>query len=140
MAKRKVRIVLDTNWFVSETINRKSRRTLYSILSEAQHVIFYSAELLAEYNEVIRRDSFRKYVSPQQVRKFLKLVLPRLTLIHSKSKVILSRDRKDDYILGLAKDSNADFIITSDYDLLVIKKFGKTKIVTMSEFIQLALK
>jgi predicted nucleic acid-binding protein len=34
----------------------------------------------------------------------------------------------------LAKDGNANYLITGDNDLLVLKKFEKTKIVTLSDF------
>jgi len=34
----------------------------------------------------------------------------------------------------LAKDGDADYLITGDNDLLVLKEFGKTKIVTLREF------
>jgi len=34
----------------------------------------------------------------------------------------------------LAKDGNADYLITGDDDLLVLKEFEKTKIVSLSGF------
>lgn len=140
MERGRRKIVLDTTWYVSGTINRKSRRTLYSVLADKRNVIYYSSELLSEYKEVIQRKKFRKYVSLEQASKFLKLILPRLIFASAKSKVILSRDRKDDYLLSLSNDVKANFLITSDDDLLVIKKIGITKIVTMSEFKLMSLK
>jgi len=47
----------------------------------------------------------------------------------------MSRDPNDDFLLSLSKDSNADFLLTSDKDLLELKKFGKTKIISLSEFL-----
>lgn len=44
------------------------------------------------------------------------------------------RDEKDNFLLALAKDSKADFLITGDEDLLIIKKFQNTEILTYSEF------
>jgi len=37
-------------------------------------------------------------------------------------------------LLALAKDGNADYLITGDKDLLTLKSFGKTKIVTLTDF------
>ena len=34
----------------------------------------------------------------------------------------------------MAIDSGADYLVTGDPDLLVIKEFGKTKILNMAEF------
>lgn len=44
------------------------------------------------------------------------------------------RDVKDDYLLELAIQSDADFLITGDNDLLVIAKIEHCRIVTIMEF------
>jgi len=45
------------------------------------------------------------------------------------------RDRtKDNFLLALARDGNADYLITGDKDLRDMKVFEKTKIVTLNEF------
>jgi len=41
---------------------------------------------------------------------------------------------KDDFLLALAKSSNADFLVTGDRDLLVLENYGKTKIITIDKF------
>lgn len=45
------------------------------------------------------------------------------------------RDEKDNFLLNLAVDGNADYLITGDKDLLVLEKIEKTKILTYSEFV-----
>ena len=49
-------------------------------------------------------------------------------MAHVKSKIELCRDSKDDFLLSLAMDSKADYLITGDNDLLDLKTIGKTKI------------
>ena len=44
------------------------------------------------------------------------------------------RDKKDIFILGMAKNIPADFIVTGDKDLLVLESFEESKIVTFQEF------
>ena len=135
MAKKPfVKIILDTNWYVSATINRRSRRRLYEFLSNPQFQILYSTELLREYKEVIGRKKFRKIVSETITARFLNLTLPKLKNIETKSAIRLSRDSKDNFLLALALKSNADYLITGDDDLLVLNQIGRTKIVRMSEF------
>ena len=56
------------------------------------------------------------------------------TIIQVSSVVEICRDAKDNFLLALAKDSQADYLITVDADLLVIKKFEHTEIVTYTEF------
>lgn len=43
--------------------------------------------------------------------------------------------KKTIFLLNLAIDSKADFLITGDEDLLIIKEIGKTKIITMRDFV-----
>ena len=141
MAKKPfVKIILDTNWYVSATINRRSRRRLYEFLSNPQFQILYTTELLREYKEVIGRKKFRKIVSETITSRFLNLTLPKLKNIETKSAVRLSRDSKDNFLLALALKSNADYLITGDDDLLVLNQIGRTKIVRMSEFYSLIIK
>jgi uncharacterized protein len=42
------------------------------------------------------------------------------------SEVSIGRDAKDNYLLALAKDSQADFLITGDRDLLSLVNFEGT--------------
>jgi predicted nucleic acid-binding protein len=46
----------------------------------------------------------------------------------------ICRDPKDDFLLALSKKSKADFLITGDKDLLEIKIYGKTEILTVKKF------
>jgi uncharacterized protein len=45
------------------------------------------------------------------------------------------RKKKDNFLLSLAIDSNATYLLTGDKDLLVVNKIGKTKIITVSQFL-----
>lgn len=138
MAKpQKIRVVLDTNWYVSATINRKSRRRLYQLLVDERLQILYTDQLMTEFSEVIFRPKFRKIITGDQIQRFIRLILPTLEHIRLKTTVTLSRDPKDNYLLSLSKDGKAKYLVTGDPDLLVIKQFGQTSIVTMAEFQQL---
>ena len=46
--------------------------------------------------------------------------------VEVKSKITTCRDEKDNFLLALAVDGNADFLITGDEDLLVLKEVNKT--------------
>ena len=51
------------------------------------------------------------------------------------SEVEVCRDKKDNFLLALAKDGTASHLITGDNDLLILKTFSKTKILTLSEYL-----
>jgi uncharacterized protein len=55
--------------------------------------------------------------------------------VHVVSDVAICRDPKDNFLLSLAKDGKATHLITGDKDLLDIKVFGKTKIVTIADYL-----
>jgi uncharacterized protein len=137
MAKKKrLKIILDTNWYVSASINRNSRRRLYDLLTNENLTIYYSRELLTEYESVISRKKFEKFIRREQVNRFISLVLTRLKPVEIKTIVRLSRDAKDNFLLSMSIDCGADYLVTGDPDLLIINEFGKTKILTMMEFIK----
>ena len=52
------------------------------------------------------------------------------------SEVTVCRDPKDNKFLSLALDSNADFLVTGDKDLLEVGKFFKTEIITPRDFLE----
>lgn len=61
---------------------------------------------------------------------------PFIDLLEVESNVSVCRDPKDNFLLALAKDGKADYLITGDQDLLSLKRFGKTKILTIVNFIE----
>ena len=134
-----IKIILDTNWYISATVNKNSRRKIFNLISNKDLDILYSKELFAEYNTVIQRDKFKKYVSQHQVDRFLILTIEELRKIKIKRKIGISRDPKDNYLLAMALDRNADYLITGDIHLLELKAIGKTLILTLYEFEKILL-
>jgi predicted nucleic acid-binding protein len=50
------------------------------------------------------------------------------------TKVDICRDPKDNFLLALAKDASAHFIISGDNDLLTLESFALAKIISYKEF------
>lgn len=46
------------------------------------------------------------------------------------------RDEKDNFLLSLAKDGKADFLISGDLDLISLRKFERTEILTIADFVK----
>jgi len=61
---------------------------------------------------------------------------PFIDLINVQSIVTICRDPKYNFLLALAKDSKADYLLTGDNDLLDIKKLDKTKTITINNFFE----
>lgn len=96
-----MRIVIDTNLYVSALINANSRQRLDMLLLNNTLIILLDDTLLAELHEVINRPKFRRYVSPIQIEEFMNLLLERTILIDTVSSVQISPDPKDDFLLSL---------------------------------------
>ena len=130
---QRVRVILDTNLWISYLISRRLGR-IDELFERENLVLIFSEELLEEFIEVSGRPKFRKYFSASRVEELLDLFDEIGEIIYVTSEVGICRDPKDNFLLALAKDGNADFLVTGDGDLLDIKNFESTKILAYSAF------
>lgn len=131
-----MRLVIDTNLYVSALINSNSRQRLDRVLLDPEYTILLNDTLLAELDEVIHRPKFLRYLSPTQIDQFMNLLLERSTLVHTVSVVQISPDPKDDFLLALCRDGQADYLLTGNkIDLLALNQFEKTRITTLTAFL-----
>jgi putative PIN family toxin of toxin-antitoxin system len=105
------------------------------IFKEGTVILLFSQTLLDEFLEVAQRPKFKKYFSLPDLERLLLRINEEAEFIEVVSDVKLCRDPKDDFLLSLAKDGKATHLITGDKDLLEIKTFGKTKIVTITNYL-----
>ena len=134
MPKLKDRVIIDTNLWISFLIN-KDYSKLDKILSDKLATLLYSQELIDEFIEVAQRPKFRRYFSADDLQALLLAMSDRAIFIDVSSTVTVCRDEKDNFLLALAKDGKASHLITGDKDLLVLKRFGKTKILSITEYL-----
>ena len=100
--------------------------------------VFISPHLIAELNRKIKQQKFRKYFDLNEAIDFVTSLHDRATTVSvNKPYPQICRDVKDNYLLALSKDANADYLITGDKDLLSLQKFENTLIVTLSQFIEI---
>ena len=97
--------------------------------------LLVSSRMLEEVEGVASRPYFRKYFPVEEAVEILAIVKRNGTLVKVKPPYDrICRDPKDDYLLALAKKGQADFLITGDEDLLVLKKYGKARILKPAAF------
>lgn len=135
MAKKADKIVIDTNLWISFLITRNFRKLDKRIKTRAIRIVF-SLELIEEFLTVINRPKFKKYFDKSDTEELIDLFEVYGDIFEVKSNVDLCRDKKDNFLLALAKDSQADYLITGDKDLLELKTFGATKIVLISDYLK----
>lgn len=136
MAKRKIKLILDTNLWISFLISNNHTQ-LDNIIFKKQAELIFSQELLEEFLDVVKRPKFCRFFSREDIEELLKTIQNYSIFIDVKSNVNLCRDKKDNFLLSLARDSKADYLITGDKDLLVLKSIDKTEILTITNFFKI---
>ena len=135
MLKRKNRIIIDTNLWISFLLSDTFSK-IDSVLKNNTAVLIFSKELLEEFLEVVQRPKFVRYFSSEKINELLDSIELYAEFVDVNSEVELCRDSKDNFLLALAKDGKATHLITGDKDLLVLDKAGKTKIVTIADYLK----
>jgi len=134
MAKRPVRIVIDTNLFISFLINKDFSK-LDKIIIEGHTRLVLSVELLEEIFAVIKRPKFKSIITEGDIETLLLFFNKFGELVPVPSQLNESRDEKDNFLLNLAIDGKATHLLTGDGDLLELKKIGNTKIMKLKDFL-----
>jgi len=126
-------IVIDTNVMISGLVfGGLPRRVIDSVLHH-KTVMFLSPDF---EKEIVRK--FREISAQPEILSVLRILLEKYSRkIVPTVRITKSRDPKDDMLLALAFAGDAHYLITGDKDLLVLRKFGKTEIVTPKEFFSL---
>ena len=94
-----------------------------------------SQALSEELDDVLSRPRFERYVTRQERAAFLRDLFRMAMSAPITEPVRACRDPKDDKILELAWNGNADYIVTGDDDLLVMNPFRGIAIVRPAEFL-----
>jgi uncharacterized protein len=112
-------VVVDTSVLVSALISdRGSPRKLLRRWTRGHMEIVVCQMLLDEFTRVLLDPRFRKYVSADEGMAFVELL--RLTAAMKsdpKPQPGLTPDPKDDYLVALARESDADCIVSGDRHL-----------------------
>lgn len=133
MPIRKDRIIIDTNLWISFLLTKDISR-LDKIFSDESIVLLFSQELLDEFIEVASRPKFKKYFTLNILQCLLEQIRFQAEFIQVTSIIDICRDPKDNFLLSIAKDGGADYLLTGDKDLLILKKIGKTRILNFVEY------
>jgi putative PIN family toxin of toxin-antitoxin system len=103
-------------------------------LDDGKVELIFCNELLAELVEVADRPKLRKYFTPEDWTLIFEIIERYAVYVSVISFVTVCRDAKDNFLLSLSKDSKADYLITGDNDLLILKSFEGTQVITIKDF------
>lgn len=131
-----MRYVFDTNVIISALLfeNSKPAQALRYALANGE--VLLSLDLLEELNEVLGRERFNRYLTSEEREEFLEALIERAVLVEITENVQECRDPKDDKVLELALNGEAQYIISGDRDLLVLHPFRDVLVITADEFLK----
>lgn len=134
------RYVFDSNVIVSALLfNGSSTPGRALLLALSLGVLLMSTAQAEELEDVFSRRKFDRCVTPEERRRLLRDLLRQSEVVEIVEPVRASPDPKDDKILELAVNGNADYIVSGDRPgLLNLNPFRGITIVRPAEFLAVA--
>jgi len=130
-----MRVVIDTNVFVSAGLKHRSPPSDAVHLAAERHLLLKSTTTEQELFITLARPRLAPLI-PLSFRDWLEDVLAAAEVVHIAERIVACRDPKDDKFLELAVNGHADLIVSGDADLLVLDPFRGIPIVTPAIFVQ----
>jgi len=131
--RRKTKVIIDTNLWISFLISHEYEKMDF-LFSSGKICLLFSERSFAEFISVTSREKFRKYFSESDINELSMKMKKVAKIVRTTTVQTQCRDPKDNFLLELAVDGKADYLITGDDDLLVLKTVKKTQIVTFRNF------
>ena len=131
-----LRCVFDANVLISALLTSASVPALGFAHALDHGVVLISQSLIGELSNVLSREKFRRYITSEEVERFLVALVQETEQVTITSSIKACRDSKDDRLLELAVDGKAVFLVTGDLDLLVLNPFRGVRIVNPANFLE----
>jgi len=128
-----MKVVIDTNIWISYLLGSLLQGMDEKILSKEIKVVV-SEEMLKELSEVSSRPKFKNIFTAKRIKELFSLLDSYAIVVSPSQKVNVCRDGKDNFLLEVALEGEADYLVTGDEDLLVLDPFHNTKIVKPKDF------
>ena len=134
------RVILDTSTLVSAALRSSSVPDQVLLKALRTCELFASAETLDELSRVMDRKKFERYLDRKSRRAFVALMRHHIHLIAVQPADLAAvnppcRDPMDNIFLALAIASEADVLVSSDEDLLVLHPWRGIPIMAPAEFL-----
>lgn len=134
------RVVFDTSTLAGAVLKAGSKPYRALALALGSCTICSCEQAIAELADVLSRTYFDRNLSRSDRDDFLALLRENAAVFHVSETAAASveprcRDERDHFILALAVISEADVIVSSDSDLLVLHPWRGIRILTPADFL-----
>lgn len=133
----KIKVVIDTNVFVSSLIGKTKTnpKEIIDGFKKNKFSLVLSPAILKEIEETFKEPELKSIINEDEAFILLGLIRIKGLFVVPRHKINICRDVHDNKILEAASEVNANFIVTGDEDLLVLKSFHGIPIVKPKEFL-----
>ncbi len=136
--KKELKAVIDTNVIISAVIGiSPTSLNIYKAFIHNRFTPILSPSLHEEIINVVSRPRIRKYFRAKETKRFQELIKTDTILVIPTKKITICRDINDNILLETAMEGQANFIVSNDKDLLVLKSFSDIPIITPDQFLKL---
>ncbi|NCP16247.1 putative toxin-antitoxin system toxin component, PIN family [bacterium] len=123
-----LRVVFDTNVYISAALHGHEAETVLELASAHRIILLTSPAILSELEEKVRN---KLGWSQERVTLFLKIIRDIVEIVEPQITLqVVEADEDDNRILECAVTGNASLIVTFDKDLLRLKSYETTGIIT----------
>jgi putative PIN family toxin of toxin-antitoxin system len=130
--------VFDTNVLLSALIKRGKPRKLWDAVLDRKVSLEISTDILAEFNEVIQRPEFDRYVNNRRRARFRRMLLQKAKVSQATDRLPqLTDDPDDNMVIEAAHSSRTKYIVTGDDDLLRLRKFKRIRIISVDQALRI---
>lgn len=115
-----IRVVVDPGVFISAHRQPRAAPDLVvRAFVDDRIKVLASPLLLAELELLLRRPKLAAYVDERTAREFVKRIRRHATVVNDPvEQPAVTRERKDDYLVALARSEHVDAIVSGDRDLV----------------------
>lgn len=135
-----LKVVLDTNQFVSSIISKKGPSAqLFQAWREHAYILIISLEIIKEIEQALRYPHITKkyHLREEDIESFIHLIEHEAVVLPGSLRVdVIKEDPEDNKILACALEARAQYIVSGDKHLLSLRQYKDIAIVTAREFLK----
>ena len=133
-----LRVVVDANIWISALLNSRKALAVVSLLEHDQFELICADALIDELADVLTRPKFSSRINHSRRETLFELIREKARFV-ALPEVIdeICRDPKDDVYIVCAVVAQAEYLVSGDKDLLVLREHEGVKIVSLITFVEL---
>ncbi|MEY4532166.1 MAG: hypothetical protein RLZZ156_2889 [Deinococcota bacterium] len=133
-----MRVVLDSNVFIAALLAPKGvAALLLGLWRQQRFTLLYSSELMLELREVLSRPVFVKRIKRYRIGALIKRIQFRGERIRNNRNSVYSKDPKDDFLIAIAENGQADYLVSRDTQGILILNLEFCKVITPEALLKL---